>query len=24
MAGVFLGIFAGALGFWARVHEALK
>jgi F0F1-type ATP synthase assembly protein I len=24
MACVFLGIFAGALGFWARVHEALK
>ena len=24
MAGVFLGILAGGLGFWARVHAALK
>ena len=24
MAGVFLGMLAGGLGFWARVHAALK
>ncbi len=24
MAGVFLGIVAGGLGFWARVRAALK
>jgi F0F1-type ATP synthase assembly protein I len=24
MAGVFLGIIAGGLGFWARVRDALK
>jgi F0F1-type ATP synthase assembly protein I len=24
MVGVFLGIVAGGLGFWARVHAALK
>jgi F0F1-type ATP synthase assembly protein I len=24
VAGVFLGILAGGLGFWARVHAALK
>jgi hypothetical protein len=24
MAGVFLGILAGGLGFWARVHAALR
>jgi F0F1-type ATP synthase assembly protein I len=24
MGGVFLGILAGGLGFWARVHAALK
>jgi F0F1-type ATP synthase assembly protein I len=24
MVGVFLGILAGGLGFWARVHAALK
>jgi len=24
MVGVFLGMLAGGLGFWARVHAALK